>query len=180
MATQEIESYTELIELACHTRQSFQRQVTTAVYHVDRGVLVVAILQDTYHDMRMALLIDPDSQEILDIRAVMLRYPYSVCLEAPDAYRRLIGLKIFQPGTMKRIHGILPRRDGCTHLYSVLEACLRALFIGGRKRDTLYDDGHKDLTDEQRRQRSMQHPMLKNTCISFSKPPMEEAVAPKP
>ena len=70
--------------------------------------------------------------EIADIRAIMLRYPFNVCPEAPESYRRLIGLKLFEPGTMKKIHQLIPRSDGCTHLYHVLESCLRALFISGR------------------------------------------------
>ena len=170
------ESYAELVKRARHTRQSFQRQVTTAVYHLDEGVLVTAILQDTYHDMRMAILVDPKKLEIADIQAVMLRYPFTICPEAPDAYHSLRGLKLFAPGTMKRIHQLVPRRDGCTHLYHVMESCLRALFIGGRggkPSDSVYAQ-IQDMTPEQRRQRAMQNPFLKNTCLSFSKPPIDE------
>lgn len=170
--------YTELLDLVRHHKQSFQRQVTTAVYHIDHRMLAVATLQDTYHDMRMAVLVNSISQQIEDIRAVMLRYPFNVCPEAPESYRRLIGLRVYDPGTMKKIHEMIPRRDGCTHLYHVLESCLRALFIGGRggkPSDSVYERPELDVASlEKRRQRVMQVPMLKGTCISFSKPPMTE------
>jgi hypothetical protein len=79
---------------------------------------------------------------------------------------------------------MIPRSDGCTHLYHVLESCLRALFIGGRggkPSDSVYErPATSTLTLEQRRQRVMQIPILKGTCISFSKPPVaEDAPAPK-
>lgn len=171
-------AYTELLDLVRHHKQSFQRQVTTAVYHIDHRVMAVATLQDTYHDMRMAVLVNTITQQIEDIQPVMLRYPFNVCPEAPESYRRLIGLKIYEAGTMKRIHEIIPRRDGCTHLYHVLESCLRALFIGGRggkPSDSVYERPQTDIMSlEQRRQRVMQVPMLKGTCISFSKPPIPE------
>lgn len=175
--TNSIGSYTDLIDLARHCRQSFQRQVTTAVYHIESGVLATAILQDTYHDMRMAILVDPKTHEIRDIRAVMLRYPFNVCPEAPAIYRGLIGLKLYQPGTMKRIHELIPRRDGCTHLYHILESCIRALFIGGRQEkttDNVYEQQIAKLSPEMRRRHAMAQPMLKGTCISFSTPPIEE------
>lgn len=181
---EDVGSYTQLLDLVRHHKQSFQRQVTTAVYHLDNRVLVVATLSDTFHDMRMAILVNSNTQEIADIRAVMLRYPFTVCPEAPEAYRRLIGLKIYEPGTMNKIHEIIPRRDGCTHLYHVLESCLRALFItgrGGKPSDSVYETRNLDnVTLEERRQRVMQIPLLKGTCISFSKPPVkEEPAAPK-
>ncbi|MBI1783999.1 DUF2889 domain-containing protein [Candidatus Sumerlaeota bacterium] len=172
--------YTDLVDLARHCKQSFARQISTAVHHVEKGILVVAILQDTYHDMRMAILVDPDKREIADIQAVMLRYPFYTCPEAPESYRRLIGLKLFEPGTLKRIHELIPRHDGCTHLYAVLENSLRALFIGGgrsgRKNESVYEQEEIEwskLTPEQRRVRNMMHPMLRGTCLSFSKPPQE-------
>ncbi|GEM_PF-1876597 len=172
------EGYAALIDLARHQRQSFQRQVTTSVYHLEgRRVLVRGLLQDTYHDMRMALLVDTAKAEIADIEAVMLRYPFTICPEALDSYRRLIGLKLFQPGTMRRIHELIPRRDGCTHLYHVLESCLRALFIGGRggrPSDSVYETLQK-AGPEERRLRAMENPFLKGTCLSFSRPPLSPA-----
>lgn len=172
LPSQNLRDYVELVDLARHRRQSFQRQVSTSVYHTDDGVLVVAVLNDTFHDMRMAILVDPEKREIADIRAVMLRYPFSICPESTESYKRLIGLKLFEPGTMKRIHETIPRREGCTHLYHVLESCLRALFVGGRTgkpRDSVYDR-MMDLPAEERRARVMEHPLLKGTCLSFSRP----------
>lgn len=168
-----LDSYTALIDLVRHHRQSFQRQVTTSVYHLEDKVLVVATLQDTYHDMRMAILVDTGTQTIADIQPVMLRYPFMTCPETPEAYRRLIGLKLYEPGTMQRIHKLIPRRDGCTHLYHVLESCIRALFIGGRggkKSDSVYEETDRKMTREERRLKGMKNPMLAGSCLSFSKP----------
>lgn len=175
-----LDKYSELLDLARHNKQVFQRQLSTSVFHTSKGILAAAVLTDTYHDMRMAILVDPDKREIADICAVMLRYPFTTCPEAPDVYRRLIGLKMFEAGTLKRIHELIPRREGCSHLYAVLDACLRALFIGGGRRgqkDSVYEQRWSELSFEQRRAINMMNPMLKGSCHSFSKPPSEEIPA---
>lgn len=177
--TQDLTRYSELVDMARHEKQSFARQISTSVYQVKQGTLVTAILQDTWHDMRMAILVDPQKREIAAIEAAMLRYPFHVCPEAPEAYRRLVGLKLFESGTLKRIHELIPRRDGCTHLYFVLEACLRALFIGGarsgRKEDSVYDRAEwEKLSNEQRRRKNMENPMLRGSCISFAQAARDE------
>lgn len=177
---QELNKYSDLVDLARHSKQAFSRTLTTSVHHLDRGILVVATLTDTWHDMRMAILVDPVARVIADIRTVMLRYPFHTCPEAPEVYRRLVGLALFEAGTFQRIHKLIPRREGCSHLYALLEACLRALFIGGGRtgsRDSVYEVKWDRLPSEQRRILNMRNPALKGTCHSFSQPPTEEIPA---
>ncbi|MCA9413267.1 MAG: hypothetical protein KC944_18785, partial [Candidatus Omnitrophica bacterium] len=64
-------SVAELKKLALNQRQTFHRTVATEVYLTDEGALVVAKLQDNYHDMEMAVLVDRESYVIKDIDAVM-------------------------------------------------------------------------------------------------------------
>ena len=155
----------ELKKLALHARQTFHRTVATEVYLTDEGALVVAKLHDNYHDMELAVLVDRETYVIKDISAVMHRYPFDSCVFSWSSYKRLIGLKLLGGGVLHKIHSMIPRVDGCTHLYTALEASLRALFIGAG-----YEDLKADASDEDhKRHQDMlrQHPLTKDTCVSF-------------
>jgi len=155
----------ELRELALYQKQTFQRTVTTEVYLTDEGALSVCKLLDNYHDMEMAVLVDRKSYEIKDIAATMNRHPFEDCVSSFDSYKRLVGIRVMGGGVMHRIHQLIPRVDGCSHLYTALEACLRALFIGA---------GYEEIEDmaktRERKERQIflrKFPLTKDTCVSF-------------
>ncbi len=158
-------SVAELKKLALNQRQTFHRTVATEVYLTEEGALVVAKLHDNYHDMEMAVLVDRDTYVVKDISAVMHRYPFDTCVFSWNSYKRLIGLKLMGGGVLHKIHNMIPRVDGCTHLYVALEACLRALFIGSGYEDLKSNANEEDHKRHQNMLR--QHPLTKDTCVSF-------------
>ncbi|MCB9770534.1 MAG: DUF2889 domain-containing protein [Candidatus Omnitrophica bacterium] len=158
-------SVAELKKLALNQRQTFHRTVATEVYLTDEGALVVAKLHDNYHDMEMAVLVDRESYVIKDIDAVMNRYPFETCVFSWMSYKRLIGLKLMGGGVLHKVHEMIPRTDGCTHLYTALEACLRALFIGAGYEDL--KSGAQKAARKEHQDMLRQHPLTKDTCVSF-------------
>lgn len=158
-------SVTELRNLALFQKQTFRRSVTSEVYLTEEGALAVCRLLDNYHDMEMAVLVDRDTYEIKDIAASMYRYPFESCVLSWDTYKRLIGLKVMGGGVLHQVHQLIPRIDGCSHLYAALEACLRALFIGAGYEDIENDEKFKTRDDTLVYLRQM--PLTKNTCVSF-------------
>jgi hypothetical protein len=155
----------ELRRLALFHKQTFHRTVSTEVYLTGEGALSVCKLLDNYHDMEMAMLVDRTTYEILDIAAIMHRHPFDSCVASFQSYKRLIGLRIMGGGVLHKVHQLIPREDGCTHLYTALEACLRALFIGAGYEEM------GDLTQARTRNEEQeilrQHPLTKDTCVSF-------------
>lgn len=155
----------ELKKLALFEKQTFHRTVSTEVYLTSEGALVVAKLHDNYHDMEMAVLVDRETYVIKDISAVMNRYPFDTCVFSWNSYKRLIGLRLMGGGVLHRIHEMIPRVDGCSHLYTALEACLRALFIGAGYED-LKSSSRKEAQNEHQ-DMLRQHPLTRDTCVSF-------------
>jgi hypothetical protein len=155
----------ELRSLALFHRQTFHRNVSSEVYLTDEGALAVCKLVDNYHDMELAMLVDRDTYAIKDIAATMNRYPFESCVLSFESYKRLIGLKVLGGGVLHKVHQLIPRVDGCSHLYTALEACLRALFIGAGYEEVM-DRGPKRPRPEQQ-EFLKQLPLTRDTCVSF-------------
>jgi hypothetical protein len=155
----------ELKKLALFQRQTFNRIVTTEVYTTEEGALSICKLHDNYHDMELAVLVDIETYVIKDVAVHMNRHPFESCVESYLSYKRLIGLKVMGGGVLHKIHELIPRVDGCTHLYTALEASLRALFIGS---------GYEELRDKtvirtriENQEYLKQLPLTRDTCVSF-------------
>jgi hypothetical protein len=155
----------ELKQLALFEKQSFHRIVTTEVYQTLEGALSICKLHDNYHDMELALLVDPKTYIIKDIDVVMNRHPFESCVQSFSSYKRLIGLRVMGGGVLHKIHQLIPRVDGCTHMYTALEASLRALFIGAGYEGLR---GRTTLTSRSDHQEQLRvHPLTRETCVSF-------------
>ena len=158
-------SVAQLRSLALFQRQSFHRNVSSEVYLTEEGALAVCKLVDNYHDMEMAMLVDRDSYEIKDIAATMNRYPFESCVLSFDSYKRLIGLRVLGGGVLHKVHQLIPRVDGCSHLYTALEACLRALFIGAGYEEIMEKGRSRPQSEKQEYLRHL--PLTRDTCVSF-------------
>lgn len=158
-------SVAELRSLALFHRKTFHRNVSTEVYLTEEGALAVCKLVDNYHDMELAMLVDPVSYEVKDIAATMHRYPFETCVLSFESYKRLIGLKIMGGGVLHKVHQLIPRVDGCSHLYTALEACLRGLFIGAGYEEVLEKGRTRSRSEQQVYLKQL--PLTRDTCVSF-------------
>lgn len=158
-------SVAELKSLSLYEKQTFHRTVSTEVYLTKEGALSLCKLHDNYHDMELAVLVDPETYIIKDIAVTMNRHPFESCPESYSSYKRLIGLRVMGGGVLHKVHQLIPRVDGCTHLYTALEASLRALFIGAGYEGIR---GRTSATTRAEHQELLrQLPFTKDTCVSF-------------
>ncbi len=158
-------SVAELKSLSLFEQQTFHRTVSTEVYLTQEGALSICKLHDNYHDMELAVLVDQETYVIKDIAVTMNRHPFETCPESHESYKRLIGLRVMGGGVLHMIHQLIPRVDGCTHLYTALEASLRALFIGAGYEEIR---GRANLVTRAEHQEILRQMIYtRDTCVSF-------------
>ena len=158
--------FEELLALAQHEKQSFGRSIDTQLYRTERGILAICRMHDYYHDLELCLLIDEKELIIKEIEGRMVRIPYPTCQLATETLGRAKGIALMQKGILRKIKKAIGKEVGCTHFFEMIESTLRALFA------EVFDDRWKEyskrLTQEERHQMGIRHPLLRNTCITFN------------
>ncbi|RMG60482.1 MAG: DUF2889 domain-containing protein [Deltaproteobacteria bacterium] len=168
--------FQELTSLAKHRKQTFGRIVKCEMYRVDGGFLAITRMHDDFHDIALALLLD-ESYEVKDAAVSMERIPFPQCEEKPpETVKRLVGLRVYERGVLKKVRQLIPRVEGCTHLFEMIESTFRAVFSGSYNVIGASFEGALDLTLEEERQLWMSTPILADTCYSFSRDQVNEEV----
>lgn len=161
--------YKTLRDLAKHHKQTFGRIVKNEIYKLKDGrVLAVTRLHDDYHDMDLAVLLS-DTFHIEEIAGRMDRIPYPCCETRPlEVLSSLKGIGVMDRGGMKKVRERIPRNQGCTHVYEMIESTFRAIFVGSHS--ILYGDWEEllDLCPEEHRQLGLQSPILAESCYAFN------------
>lgn len=161
-------NYKELKSLAKHQTQSFGRIVKCEMYILEDGFLAVTGMHDDFHDINLAVYLD-DRYTVKDIAADMERIPYPACeVVPPESLKKLISLPVFEKGVMKSVREIVPRKEGCTHLYEMIESTFRSIFVGLYNIMGAEYEGALELDPEEERQHHMSSPILRDTCYAFS------------
>ncbi|MBI3949767.1 MAG: DUF2889 domain-containing protein [Acidobacteria bacterium] len=140
-------------------------------------VLLEATLLDLEHSIRIEMLVNVDSCGIEDAKAQMMKGPYTICPQALEQMRNLVGLKIGR-GILHGVTKAVGGSAGCSHLVEVCQAAVQfgANFLLGRKADFKglgYED-HKQWPEPA--QIRLWLPVLRNTCHVFR----ESAVSDQP
>ncbi len=161
-------TYEEIIEKVKHSQQKMNRSLNVDIYTVDNNKKVVTIckMHDDYHDLELAIIFKKGSFKIEKIAPRMLRTPYSICLQATEPYKNLIGISAFERGVLKKIKELIKRNIGCTHITEMIEVSFRALFASLENLDgSMFDTG---VSSEEHRQLVMSLPGMLNTCKAFN------------
>ncbi len=169
--------YEEIRGLAKHHKQVFGRIVKCEMYKLEEGkMLAVTRMHDDYHDMNLAILLD-DAGRIEEIGGTMDRIPYPCCEDLP--LKRLSALKgvgVLERGGIRKIRERIPRNEGCTHVYEMLESTFRAIFVGNYSILGAKWEGILSLDLEEHRQLSLQLPVLADSCFAFNLASADPAV----
>jgi len=107
----------------------FEREVKVSVEKVADKIRINSSLNDTYHEMKVRLLVDPETMEIKDINAAMGRVPYQICQKAKEGVKSLIGLRI-EPGINRRVGELIGGTKGCVHLFGLLQESFKGAVQG--------------------------------------------------
>ena len=158
-----------ICDLARRRRRDFCRVVENEIYKLDDGcVLALARMRDTFHDMEIAILLS-DSLHVKEIGGRIDRIPYPCCETKPlEMLSLLKGIGVMAPGAMKQVRERIPRNQGCTHLYEMIEAAFRAVFAGANT--ILYGEWERlvDISPDEHRQLGMHSPLLSESCHAFN------------
>jgi len=161
--------YEAIRNLAKHHRQAFGRIVKNEIYKLKNGrVLAITRLHDDHHDMDLAVLLS-DSFCIEEIAGRMDRIPYPCCETKPlEMLSLLKGISVMERGGMKQVRDRIPREQGCTHIYEMIESTFRAVFVGSHR--VLYGDLEEliDLCPDEHRQLGLNVPILTGSCYAFN------------
>ncbi len=166
-----------ITSLAKHHKQVFGRIVKCEMYKLEDGrILALSRMHDDYHDMNLAILLDP-AYRIEEIGGRMDRIPYPCCERKPvEMLGALKGIGVVERGALKKVKERIPRALGCTHVYEMIESAFRAIFVGSYSIHGQKWEGVLDLDLEENRQLGLQSPALVDTCYAFNRESADEAV----
>ncbi|MCB1828948.1 MAG: DUF2889 domain-containing protein, partial [Gammaproteobacteria bacterium] len=119
----------------------------------DRGGIQAG---EPVHEMWVRITLDLDFV-IHDLEAVTDLSPFRVCKEATAGMKRLIGLQI-GPGWRRRVHDLVGRTAGCTHLVELL----------GPLATTAYQTMHWALEERAESKPERDKPAIIDTCHALA------------
>ncbi|MCB1753640.1 MAG: DUF2889 domain-containing protein, partial [Gammaproteobacteria bacterium] len=119
----------------------------------DRGGIQAG---EPVHEMWVRISLDLDFV-IHDLEAVTDLSPFKICKEAAAGMKKLIGLQI-GPGWRRRVHDLVGRTAGCTHLVELL----------GPLATTAYQTMHWALEERAERKPQRDKPAIIDTCHALA------------
>ncbi len=129
-------------------------------HNYERGLIKI---NDPIHQMKIKLLVDGDLF-IIDAEAETINSPYSICKNANENFKKIIGLQI-KSGWKREVSKLIGGTNGCTHITELLSSLATAAF------QTIYPYKSKqNKTNEIKTisQSSNEKPLLLNTCHAFN------------
>jgi len=164
------EDFENLINGAMDARETFGRDLRCKIYRADGGVLAISRLVDRFHDIELTVFVDRSNFKITQARVKMEKVPYEICKETMSGVENLCDLFIFHPAINREVRRRIKRKDGCTHLFELIEFTFQSLFSGGPLAGLGNDetvDSKSDLPAEEHRRLQAGNPRLHNTCRAF-------------
>jgi hypothetical protein len=119
-----------------------------------RGGIIAA--GEPVHDMWLRFTIDLDFL-IHDVHAASDQTPFSICPQAAEGMRTLIGLRIGY-GWMRQVRERIGSDRCCTHLMDLL----------GQLAATSYQTLHAALEEREAKRESRKKPPIIDTCLALS------------
>lgn len=148
----------------------FERRLDCHVFRDGDSIRAESFFKDYYHDIALTLWVDKRTFRITKAQARMNKAPYEVCGEVETLVDLLCGLSIYHRAVNREVRRLIPRKEGCTHLFELIEFSLGCLFSGAPlagARDENSPHPLKDTDPEEHRKIHSNNPWLKNTCRAF-------------
>lgn len=145
----------------------YQRNINLVINELGKGrVAVSASMLDLDHVIRLNFVVNPDTKQIVESSAQMVKVPLSACNRTMAKVKGLEGLYI-QRGINKEIVHHLGGDTGCVHL---VELAINAVSLASA---TLIGWGSvitgrqefEALTEDEKIRLAM--PFLRNTCLAY-------------
>jgi len=149
----------------------FTRTMTCKLYPVSGGILAVSRFTDRFHDIELAVQVNSKDFTITNIHAKMDKIPYEICRKTIPGLQHLNGLLIFHPAVNREVRRRIKRKEGCTHIFELLEFTLESMFSGGPSiglNGGQVEKSERELPPEEHRRLQVTNPRLRNTCMAFA------------
>jgi len=141
------------------SRDLFKRIKTIRVKLINKNrIKAQTKMVDPHHRIKVIIIVDKSSLEILDIEAKMMKIPYQICLKTIPKIKRLKGARI-QEGFYKRVKEVIGGREGCIHLVDLIMDTARGIFQMALK---IMTSGMK-----KEEQKKILMEKLKNSCLGY-------------
>jgi len=143
-----------------NSMEDFRRDISYRLLKRDDGTaLLVATLQDRFHDIELEVVVDAASLEIGSVRAEFRKSPTVDCQKVSDRLAGLVGFAIGR-GLQRKLMEVLGGGEGCGNLRNLLQGLLPLV---------LNLKAAAGITDE-REMLDTIHDHLRGTCVGYGKP----------
>ncbi len=106
----------------------YQRNINVSVHRIsDDQIMLWSTMLDLDHSIRVQLVIDAASRQIVDAGGEMLKVPFSVCQQTLANLEQLKGLTV-ERGIAKKVTATVGRNTGCVHLVEIVMSAVRLAF----------------------------------------------------
>jgi hypothetical protein len=103
----------------------YQRNINVSVHRVDDDrIMLWSTMLDLDHSIRVQLVVDSASRQIVDACGEMLKVPFGICHQTLANLERLKGMTI-ERGISKKVAAAVGRNTGCVHLVEVVMSAVR-------------------------------------------------------
>lgn len=139
--------------------EDFKRELSYHVLKSDEGqIILTADLKDRYHDIRMEVLVDFGTLEIVASRVEFVRHPTADCPNVASRMTELVGFVIGK-GLNRKLMETFGGEGGCGNLRVMLQGLLPL---------AMNVKAAAGYTDEQAMLDSIKH-RLSGTCAGYVK-----------
>ncbi|MCX7991668.1 MAG: DUF2889 domain-containing protein [Proteobacteria bacterium] len=142
------------------------RTINSNVQEINKETIVImSQLTDFAHIFEVMLAVDIKTRKIVEAKGNYYKTPYKICQQTQKLIPKLKGLTV-NKGILKEIQNILSGKNGCVHLYELVENAIKlasTILIG--KHINYFSEDFKKLPDDEKIKLSKQY--LKNTCYAY-------------
>lgn len=140
-----------------NTMEDFTRDINYRVLvRDDEAIVLTGILKDRFHDIKVDIIVDGHSLEIIDSEVVFKAAPSLFCNQVEERVKLLIGITIGK-GLSRNLMTVLGGKYGCGNLRTLLAGLLPL---------ALNVNVCAGISDEQEMLDTI-HQKLQGTCIGY-------------
>lgn len=106
----------------------YQRNINVSVHRLDeKQIMLWSTMLDLDHSIRVQLVIDAPSRQIVAASGEMLKVPFDICHRTLQNLEHLKGLTV-ERGIARRVSATIGKSTGCVHLVEIVMSAVRLAF----------------------------------------------------
>lgn len=103
----------------------YQRNINVSVHRIgDNQLMLWSTMLDLDHSIRVQLIVDAASKQIVEASGEMLKVPFGICQHTLANLEQLKGMTI-ERGISKKVAAAVGKNTGCVHLVEIVMSAVR-------------------------------------------------------